>query len=61
VVAVLWIACAMVFPLLRASPRARGSLPILSACAAWSPASRAAMLTFHAFAFALPSAPSSSS
>jgi hypothetical protein len=49
--AVLWLVGAMVFPLIRASRRARGSLPLLSACAASVAGFAAAMLTFDAFAF----------
>jgi hypothetical protein len=40
-----------VFPLIRASRRARGSLPPLSACTAAVAGYAAAMLTFDAFAF----------
>ena len=40
-----------VFPLIRASRRARGSLPLLSACTASVAGFAAAMLTFDAFAF----------
>ena len=49
--AVLWLVGAMVFPLVRASRRARGSLPLLSACTASVAGFAAAMLTFDAFAF----------
>ena len=49
--AVLWLVGAMVFPLIRASRRARGSLPLLSACTASVAGFAAAMLTFDAFAF----------
>ena len=49
--AVLWLAGMMTFPLIRASRRARGSLPLLSACAASVAGFTAAMLTFDAFAF----------
>ena len=49
--AVLWLVGALVFPLIRASRRARGSLPLLSACAASVAGFAAAMLTFDAFAF----------
>jgi hypothetical protein len=49
--AVLWIVGAIVFRLLGASRRARGSLPLLSACTAACAGFAAAMLTFDAFAF----------
>jgi O-antigen ligase len=49
--AVLWLVGAIVFRLLRASRRARGSLPLLSACTAAVAGFAAAMLTFDAFAF----------
>ncbi len=49
--AVLWLVGVMTFPLIRASRRARGSLPLLSACAASVAGFTAAMLTFDAFAF----------
>jgi O-antigen ligase len=49
--AVLWLVGAIVFRLLRASRRARGSLPLLSACTAAVAGYSAAMLTFDAFAF----------
>jgi hypothetical protein len=49
--AVLWLVGAIVFRLLRASRRARGSLPLLSACTAAVAGYAAAMLTFDAFAF----------
>jgi hypothetical protein len=48
---VLWLVGAMVFPLVRASRRAHGSLPLLSACTASVAGFAAAMLTFDAFAF----------
>ena len=47
----LWLVGAIVFRLLRASRRARGSLPLLSACTAAVAGFAAAMLTFDAFAF----------
>jgi hypothetical protein len=49
--AVLWLVGAIVFRLVRASRRARGSLPVLSACTASVAGFAAAMLTFDAFAF----------
>ena len=49
--AVLWLVGALVFRLMRASRRARGSLPLLSACTAAVAGFAAAMLTFDAFAF----------
>jgi hypothetical protein len=49
--AVLWLVSAMVFPLVRAARRARGALPLLSACTASVAGYAAAMLTFDAFAF----------
>jgi polysaccharide biosynthesis protein PslJ len=49
--AVVWLVSAMVFPLILASRRARGSLPVLSACTASVAGFAAAMLTFDAFAF----------
>ena len=49
--AVFWLVGAIVFRLLRASRRARGSLPLLSACTAGVAGYAAAMLTFDAFAF----------
>jgi hypothetical protein len=49
--AVLWVVGAIAVRLLRASRRARGSLPLLSACAAACAGFVAAMLTFDAFAF----------
>ncbi len=49
--AVLWLVGAIVFRLLRYSRRARGSLPLLSACTAAAAGFVAAMLTFDAFAF----------
>lgn len=48
---VLWLVGAMVFTLVRASRRAHGSLPLLSACTASVAGFAAAMLTFDAFAF----------
>ncbi len=49
--AVLWLVGAIVFRLLRASRRARGSLPLLSACTAAVAGFAMAMVTFDAFAF----------
>ena len=49
--AVLWLVGLLVFRLIRASRRARGSLPMLSACTAAVAGFAAAMLTFDAFAF----------
>ena len=49
--AVLWLVSAMVVPLVRAARRARGALPLLSACTASVAGYAAAMLTFDAFAF----------
>ena len=49
--AVLWLVGAIVFRLVRASRRARGRLPLLSACTASVAGFAASMLTFDAFAF----------
>jgi O-antigen ligase/polysaccharide polymerase Wzy-like membrane protein len=49
--AVLWLVGALVFTLVRAARRARGSLPVLSACTAAVAGFSVAMLTFDAFAF----------
>jgi hypothetical protein len=49
--AVLWLLGAIVFRLVRASRRARGQLPLLSACTAAVAGFAASMLTFDAFAF----------
>ena len=48
---VFWLVGAIVFRLVRASRRARGQLPLLSACAAAVAGFAVAMLTFDAFAF----------
>ena len=47
----LWLIGAIVFRLVRASRRARGQLPLLSACTASVAGFAASMLTFDAFAF----------
>jgi hypothetical protein len=49
--AVVWLIGAIVFRLVRASRRARGQLPLLSACTASVAGFAASMLTFDAFAF----------
>jgi polysaccharide biosynthesis protein PslJ len=49
--AVFWLAGALVFRLVRAARRAKGSLPVLSALTASVTGFVAAMLTFDAFAF----------
>jgi hypothetical protein len=49
--AVLWLFGAIVYRLVRASRRARGQLPLLSACTAAIAGFTASMLTFDAFAF----------
>ena len=49
--AVLWLVGALATTLVRAARRAKGTLPVLSACAASVAGFVAAMLTFDAFAF----------
>ena len=49
--AVLWLIGAIVFRLVRSARRARGQLPLLSACTAAVAGFAASMLTFDAFAF----------
>jgi O-antigen ligase len=49
--AVVWLFGGIVFRLVRASRRARGQLPLLSACTAAVAGFTASMLTFDAFAF----------
>jgi O-antigen ligase len=49
--AVLWLVGALVTTLVRAARRAKGTLPVLSACTASVAGFVAAMLTFDAFAF----------